>query len=1116
MSANQFLDVLRDFELEHQYPCLHGYGITSVESLMQIDPSDLHMYGVTSEDDLGNLKGLIRELRAAYSLNRSGGYQPYSESATSSSSGNAHRRADRSIHGYSDDNDDTSGRDGGYGPSGGIPRPGGRGRAQGRRPSSIYGVPHAPSNGIPRATPSASFSPPMQSMQHSASAASLVHNDQRTVGRQGLPPPGNLAASRVTRRQTLAPSSHAFGHSRIGDNGTRTLTAKQGGGRKALGGPRPSLNNMKDILERSNVYNQTHNGGDDSDDDLERVVRKPGQSSLVNAYGIPVRPTTGHVKRSASERRSLVPGATGLRPKTAHRGSRGEAGLGLMPIKELSSNLNDKIRVCVRKRPLNSKEKKSEKDIVQTTSTRSLSVMEPKVKLDMTKYIEESRFFFDEVFDENTDNTYIYQRTAKPLVEYIFGGGNATCFAYGQTGSGKTYTMMDVHNGLYIQAAEDIFALLEQPQNQHLQAFVMFYEIYLTNLFDLLNERKKLFAREDANQNVCIQGGREILIQSPEDLMSVFEYGSGCRSTGSTGANSHSSRSHAILQIELKDTSKRRPTPRGKLSFIDLAGNERGADRGDKADKQTLMEGAEINKSLLALKECIRALDLNKKHLPFRQSKLTQVLKDSFIGNSRACMVATISPNTSNSDNTLNTLRYADRVKAMKSSGGGQAAGDSALDGEEYYGGDADALDYADDSAEREAEDQADVQYGWGDAHDDGHNLGGYRGNSREAFREEDEYGADDGGVDEFSAVNTTYGMHRHQQEQSASERSHGQRVSFEERLDNAIDEEAPSIMDEQPAFLEDIRVPPRSPRAYGSPAAKSFVSSRLAKSPSKKPRAPSQLTGLGSSKSEMAHGVGGGADGSRLPMMARSNSVGFEGVRAGEQPLSPSSIDSQPRQLEPARGMQTRSRGSTQSGAGDRQRHAADSSVPFMAVAGDALDSSISPADSGGARHTGSSDEVFDSGGAEGDIGTLVAPFGGLNIGDVDLLVKQHRAEIRTTTEVCREETALISAYTSFTYAQLAQQTKLKNKSDAMRTRQSSWQQQAQGLMDKYQLDLNTGVVTRLTDGEQFDSVEKAKMVEAFEYLEKLEEVLARKQQVIADLREGIRRLVWSASLPE
>lgn len=120
------------------------------------------------------------------------------------------------------------------------------------------------------------------------------------------------------------------------------------------------------------------------------------------------------------------------------------------------------------------------------------------------------------------------------------------------------------------------------------------------------------------------------------------------------------------MQVLLKPAGKKKSVePIGKLSFIDLAGSERGADRGE-TDLKTRMEGAEINKSLLALKECIRALDLDKRHTPFRQSKLTQVLKDSFVGNSRTCMIATISPNQSNSEHTLNTLRYADRVKELK------------------------------------------------------------------------------------------------------------------------------------------------------------------------------------------------------------------------------------------------------------------------------------------------------------------------------------------------------------------------------------------------------------------------------------------------------------------
>lgn len=144
--------------------------------------------------------------------------------------------------------------------------------------------------------------------------------------------------------------------------------------------------------------------------------------------------------------------------------------------------------------------------------------------------------------------------------------------------------------------------------------------------------------------------------------MDIIHAGLQCRTSGQTGANEESSRSHAILTFSIKHTGKLF----SKMSFIDLAGSERGADVID-TGKKTKQDGAEINKSLLALKECIRALDrAGKQHLPFRGSKLTQVLKDSFLGNSKTTMIANVSPALSCCEPTLNTLRYADRVKELK------------------------------------------------------------------------------------------------------------------------------------------------------------------------------------------------------------------------------------------------------------------------------------------------------------------------------------------------------------------------------------------------------------------------------------------------------------------
>ena len=160
--------------------------------------------------------------------------------------------------------------------------------------------------------------------------------------------------------------------------------------------------------------------------------------------------------------------------------------------------------------------------------------------------------------------------------------------------------------------------------------------------------------REDGKHQVCIVGLQEYRVSDTDAIVELIERGSATRSTGTTGANEESSRSHA------EGNQSKPPRLVGKLSFIDLAGSERGADTTDN-DKQTRLEGAEINKSLLALKECIRALDNDQGHIPFRGSKLTEVLRDSFMGNSRTVMISCISPSSGSCEHTLNTLRYAAR-----------------------------------------------------------------------------------------------------------------------------------------------------------------------------------------------------------------------------------------------------------------------------------------------------------------------------------------------------------------------------------------------------------------------------------------------------------------------
>ncbi|XP_049987881.1 kinesin-like protein KIF2C isoform X2 [Alexandromys fortis] len=331
-----------------------------------------------------------------------------------------------------------------------------------------------------------------------------------------------------------------------------------------------------------------------------------------------------------------------------------------------------RICVCVRKRPLNKQElAKKEIDVISVPSKCFLFVHEPKLKVDLTKYLENQAFCFDYAFDETASNEVVYRFTARPLVQTIFEGGKATCFAYGQTGSGKTHTMggdlsgksQNATKGIYAMASRDVFLLKSQPRyrNLGLEVYVTFFEIYNGKVFDLLNKKAKLRVLEDSKQQVQVVGLQEYLVNCADDVIKMINMGSACRTSGQTFANSNSSRSHACFQILLRAKGRLH----GKFSLVDLAGNERGADTAS-ADRQTRMEGAEINKSLLALKECIRALGQNKAHTPFRESKLTQVLRDSFIGeNSRTCMIAMISPGISSCEYTLNTLRYADRVKEL-------------------------------------------------------------------------------------------------------------------------------------------------------------------------------------------------------------------------------------------------------------------------------------------------------------------------------------------------------------------------------------------------------------------------------------------------------------------
>ena len=263
-----------------------------------------------------------------------------------------------------------------------------------------------------------------------------------------------------------------------------------------------------------------------------------------------------------------------------------------------------KIWVWVRKRPIFKKEENSGDIDCISVANPHWRVHEPKIKVDgITKYIENHDFNFDNSFSENESTEPLYKSMLKPLIASLFTNGVVTWFAYGQTGSGKTFTMRDVQD----EAIKDIFNLgVTTYSTLSPTYYISFFEIYRGRVFDLLNNKEKLEIMEDHNNEIQIQGLQEVLVSSEQELQENINLGNSIRTTHSTAANDESSRSHAVWQIIIKNG--RSGDQLGKLKLVDLAGSERAQDTQSN-NRQRRLEGADINKSLLALKEWIRAFD---------------------------------------------------------------------------------------------------------------------------------------------------------------------------------------------------------------------------------------------------------------------------------------------------------------------------------------------------------------------------------------------------------------------------------------------------------------------------------------------------------------------------
>ena len=332
------------------------------------------------------------------------------------------------------------------------------------------------------------------------------------------------------------------------------------------------------------------------------------------------------------------------------------------PLKHIDSE-DSKIFVVVRKRPIFQKEiNNGEIDCVSVVNPR-IYIHECKVQIDgITKYLEDHEFYFDNTFGDADQTSDVYKYTIAPVINLILNQGIVTCFAYGQTGSGKTYTM----KGIETLAIDALYENGAKMGNKF-DFYISFFEIYGGRLYDLLNNKNKLQVLDDKKGKVQIYGLISQLAETPEMMHRIIDAANAIRTTHNTVTNETSSRSHAICNIVVK--LKGNDDEYGKLSLVDLAGSER-AQETQSNNRQRRAEGAEINKSLLALKECIRALDEKKNnpdtHVPFRASKLTHVLRDSFVSRSdksRIIMISCVNPSYTSANHTLNTLRYSDRLK---------------------------------------------------------------------------------------------------------------------------------------------------------------------------------------------------------------------------------------------------------------------------------------------------------------------------------------------------------------------------------------------------------------------------------------------------------------------
>ena len=324
------------------------------------------------------------------------------------------------------------------------------------------------------------------------------------------------------------------------------------------------------------------------------------------------------------------------------------------------------VKVIARFRPMNELEKTSgNEQVCVFTSPTSL-------QFNSTREKNVYRYNFDRIFTPSSTQEDIYSFGVKEIIDSVLNGYNGTVLAYGQTSSGKTYTMQGEMEspqtqGIIPRMIDHVFKYIYNTEENDFLIKVSMIEIYQEKIRDLLDiSRINLNIREDNIKGIYVDGCSERYVVCPNDVLTLLELGSSNRAQAATNMNEHSSRSHSIFILTIKQTNKNDGSSKiGKLYLVDLAGSEKISKTG--ATGHTLEEAKIINKSLTTLGRVINNLtDGKSTHVPYRESKLTRVLQESLGGNSKTCLIITCSPSIYNESETLSTLRFGERAKKIK------------------------------------------------------------------------------------------------------------------------------------------------------------------------------------------------------------------------------------------------------------------------------------------------------------------------------------------------------------------------------------------------------------------------------------------------------------------